>query len=155
MVPRLAGESVFFAPLFVEPFCFRCFANRAISLIAVATIIRMAFRAFCFSRILSGRTIPEQCVFFGRKNAKMGRIDTGRIFTRMIDNGLTWDVADRSPIRNSVSTAVESTKPESSIAIIVEPSIPNPTSIWFGHIARRKSSTFFLCHAVHAKDYIP
>lgn len=140
-------NSIFGQPFLPESPRLCPLTNRAIPLLAVDLVERMALFAVCFCSVLctDGIGIFER-VFSWRNKSKMGNIDAVAIPANMVNAHALRDVAIVRPPNNAMGTAGLSTEEELSITVFVESSFVENTSRTglFGYF--HKSNDFGLRH---------
>jgi len=142
----LTGYRVLRFPFCPQAFCLCRLTDRAITLLSIKTIKRMAIFTKCFLSVLRwNRLALAQCVFSPRRQTQVLDSHTIPMTTNMVHDHSLWDVAKVMPIHHAMRPSALSPKKENAISIRVFLSVVNQAvSLTFGF--SNKSAVFSLRH---------
>jgi hypothetical protein len=148
MAHELNIQLVFGSPFSAEPFSLGRFADRAISLLSVNSIIVVAARAMRFLRVdIGARSAVALGVFANSDALEMLRVNASAISANVVNDHTLWQIAVSEEPRHAVRATIQAAKKESAVSIFVQRSLPNVAVSNFDCF-KRKPIVFFVS-AVH------
>ena len=137
MVSALAlNQSGFSSPLLSQPFSLFSLANRAVALLTVFSVKRMAVFAVgthCVS--CSNRRGVYKTVFFSSNHSEVCDIDAMSIFANMVNDHSVGDIALGSVVRNPMGATTFFSEIKRSITVFIERTVPKMTATFFMPLA--------------------